>query len=57
MAGFDTPKNLMSNEVINMLIDDENNLFDNNDGDELLIFQLYMKLYLVQSYEWYEWCS
>lgn len=39
----------MINEVIIMLIDYENYLFDNNDSNELRCFQLYLKLYLVQS--------
>lgn len=39
----------MINEVIIMLIDYENYLFDNNDSNELRSFQLYLKLYLVQS--------
>lgn len=39
----------MINEVIIMFIDYENYLFDNNDSNELRCFQLYLKLYLVQS--------
>ena len=39
----------MINEVIIVLIDYENYLFDNNDSNELRCFQLYLKLYLVQS--------
>lgn len=39
----------MINEVIIVLIDYENYLFDNNDSNELRSFQLYLKLYLVQS--------
>lgn len=39
----------MINEVIIMLIDYENYLFDNNDSNELRCFQLYLKLCLVQS--------
>ena len=37
----------MINEVIIMLIDYDNYLFDNNDRDELQSFLLYLKLYLV----------
>ena len=37
----------MINEVIIMLIDYDNYLFDNNDSDELRSFLLYLKLYLV----------
>lgn len=57
MVGFDTPKNLMLNEVINMLINNKNNLFDNNDSDELMSFHVHLQLCLVQSYEWNDWCT
>ena len=57
MVGFDTPKNLMLNEVINMLINNKNNLFDNNDIDKLMRFHVHLQLCLVQSYEWNNWCT